>query len=74
MELNTFIEELVDIFEDTNPEEITPDCKFKDLEEWSSLLSLSIIAFAKTEFKKRLTAEDLKNCETIKDLYDLLNK
>ena len=42
MELKEFIANFADQFEDTDPEEITAETKFHDLEEWDSLIALAI--------------------------------
>ena len=72
MELVDFIEKFAEQFEDTEMSEFTADTVFKDLDEWSSLTVLSLIAMVDTEYNARVTAEDFRNTETIKDLFDLV--
>ena len=72
MELEKFIENLSDNFEDTEISELQPDTNFQDLDEWSSLTALGIIAMAKTEYGKAITGREIRNCATIKDLYELI--
>ena len=72
MELEKFIENLSDNFEDTEISELQPDTNFQDLDEWSSLTALGIIAMAKTEYGKAITGREIRNCSTIKDLYELI--
>ena len=68
--LNGFREQ----FEDTDVSLITFETKFKDLEEWSSMMALIIIAYIDENYAKSLTGEDFSNSSTIEDLYQLLNK
>ncbi|MCH5217604.1 MAG: acyl carrier protein [Muribaculaceae bacterium] len=72
MELEKFIEKLSDNFEDTEISELRTDTIFQDLDEWSSLTALGIIAMAKTEYGKAITGREIRNCTTIKDLYELI--
>ena len=44
MEIKTFIENFVDQFEDTDASVFTAETKYRELDEWSSLTALSIIA------------------------------
>lgn len=73
MEIKEFIEKLADQFEDTDPSEITADCEFQELDEWSSLTALGIIAFVKTEYGKTINGREIRNCSTVEDLFTLVN-
>ena len=73
MELNEFVANFADLFDDTDASEITPSCVFHDLEEWSSLIGMSIIALAKTEYGKAITGAELRACVTVKDVFNLIN-
>jgi acyl carrier protein len=72
MDIDKFIEKLADQFDDTEPELFTPDLLFHDLEEWSSLSALSIIAFVRTEYGKKITALDIRDCQTVRDLFEMV--
>lgn len=73
MELNEFVANFADLFDDTDASEITPSCVFHDLEEWSSLIGMSIIALAKTEYGKAITGAELRACATVEDVFNLIN-
>ena len=72
MDIDKFIEKLAEQFDDTEPELFTPDLLFHDLEEWSSLSALSIIAFVRTEYGKKITALDIRACQTVRDLFEMV--
>lgn len=72
MDLEKFIAQFAEQFDDTEPEEITADCEFKELDEWSSLTNLSIIAFVKTAYGKTVTANEIRSCDTVRDLFNLV--
>lgn len=72
MELKEFIDSFVEQFDDTEASEITSDTKFKDLDEWSSLIAMGVIALVRTQYGKTVTGKDIRACETVKDLFELV--
>ena len=72
MDLNDFIKNFADQFDDTDPSEITADTEYQELDEWSSLTAMSIIALAKTEYGKTITGREIRYTKTVKDLFDLI--
>ena len=69
MELNEFIQNFADQFDDTDASEFTATTNFKELDEWSSLIALSIIARVDDEYDVTLKGDDIKNAVTIEDLF-----
>lgn len=74
MELKDFIVRFADQFDDTDPSEITASTVFHDLDEWSSLTAMGVMALAKTEYGKQLTGAELRGCVTVEDVFNLLKK
>ena len=72
MELKEFIDSFIEQFDDTEASEITSDTKFKDLDEWSSLIAMGVIALVRTQYGKTVTGKEIRACETVKDLFDLV--
>lgn len=72
MEIKEFIENLAEQLDDTDISELQPDTEFQDLDEWSSITALGIIAMAKTEYGKTITGREIRNCNTIEDLYNFI--
>lgn len=72
MELNEFVAHFAEQFDDTDVTEITSDCLFHDLDEWSSLTGMGVIAFVKTTLGKTITGKELRECDTVEDLYNLV--
>ena len=72
MELDEFVAVFAEQFDDTDVSEITPDCMFHDLEEWSSLTGMGVIAMAKTQYGKTITGKEIRECETVEDLFNLI--
>lgn len=72
MELKDFIENFAQQFDDTEVSAFTTKTVFKDLDEWSSLIALSIIAMVDEEYDVRIKGDDIRSSETIEDLFDLV--
>ena len=73
MNLEEFENNFAEQFDDTDPSEIQANTAFHDLEEWSSLTGMSVIAMAKTIYGKSLTGSELRSCVTVEDLFNLLS-
>lgn len=72
MTLEEFVTAFAEEFDETPAESFTPATVYKDLDEWGSLTALSIIALAMEGFEKKITGADLRACNTIEDLYNLI--
>ncbi len=72
MNIQEFIGNFAAQFDDTDEALITPDTKFKQLDEWSSLAALSIIAMVDDEYDVILKGNDIINSETIQELFDIV--
>jgi acyl carrier protein len=73
MEIKDFIQNFAEQFEETDASVFTAETKFKELDEWSSLIALSVIAMADEEYDVTLKGEDIRNSSTIQDLFDIVN-
>lgn len=74
MELNDFIEKIAEQFEETDKEIFTPETHFKELEDWSSLTALSVIAMIDEEYGISVKSDDLKNAQTVEELFNKLDR
>ena len=72
MELKSFVTNFAEQFDDTDPDEIQANTKFHELEEWSSLTGMSVIAMARTQYGKAITGKEIRECETVEDLFNLI--
>ena len=70
MELKGFIENFANQFDDTDPSEIKADTVFKELDEWSSLIALSVIAMVDEEYDITIKGDDIRNSNTVEDLFN----
>ena len=72
MELKNFIENFASQFDETDASVFQADTKFKELNEWSSLMALSIIAMTDSEYEVAINGNDIRNSQTIEDLYNIV--
>ncbi len=72
MELKEFIANFAEQFEDTDVNDIQATTVFKELDEWSSLLALSVIAMVDEEYEVTLKGEDIRNANTVEDLFNVV--
>ena len=70
--MKEFIEKFAEALDDIDSSALTPETKFRELDEWSSLAALSVIAMADEEYDKEISGTDLKNAETLQDLFNLI--
>lgn len=73
MDIKEFVENFANQFDETDPSEITATTNFRELEEWSSLIALSIIAMVDEEYDVTLKGDDIKNANTVVDLFNTVS-
>ncbi|MGP1537402.1 acyl carrier protein [Bacteroides heparinolyticus] len=72
MEIKSFIENFADQFDDTDTSVFTPETVFHDLDEYSSLIALSIIGMVDEEYGVTLSGNEMKSAVTIEDLFHIV--
>ncbi len=72
MELNDFVAHFAEQFEETDASVFTPETRFRELEEWSSFIGLSVIAMVDDEYDILIKGDDIRKSNTIKDIYDIV--
>jgi acyl carrier protein len=69
MDINHFIANFAAQFDDTDPGNFKTETKFREIDEWSSLIALSVIAMVDEEYDVKLKGEDIRTSQTLNDLY-----
>ena len=72
MNIQEFVQNFANLFDETDTSEITFSTEYKNLEEWSSLIALSVIAMADEEYNVKLKGDDIKAAHTVEDLYNVV--
>ena len=70
--MNDFIKNFADIFDETNLDEFSPNVRFRDLDEWSSLHAFAALSMIELKYSIQLNADDMKQTNTIQELFDLV--
>ena len=74
MEIKEFIEKFAEAIEVENVEALTSETAFHNLEEWSSISVMLLIAFIDEEFGKEISSAAIKQAVTIQDLYNFVTE
>lgn len=72
MEIKEFIQNFAEQFEDTDASVFTPETVFHELDEWSSLVGLSLIAMIDDEYDVTIKGDELRAAKTINDVFELV--
>lgn len=72
MQKEEFVTNFANQFDETDSSNISLETVYKDLDEWSSLSALSIIAMCDEEYGVKITGDDIKTSSTVEDLFDLI--
>lgn len=73
MTLEEFVKAFAAEFDDTPEEQFAPATNYRELDEWGSLVALSIISMIDDEMDVQITGADLRASKTIEDLFNLVN-
>ncbi len=63
-----------DLFDDTPNHLITMDSRFKEFNDWDSLVALSLIALFDSEFNIKISGEKIREIFTMRELYNLIQE
>ena len=72
MEIKEFIQNFAEQFEDTDASVFTPETVYHDLDEWSSLIGLSLIAMIDDEYDVTIKGDELRAAKTVADVFELV--
>ena len=67
-----FIQNFAEQFDETDASEFKAETVFHDLDEWSSLIALSIIAMIDEEYDVTFKGDEMRSAVTIEDLFNIV--
>ena len=73
MELKDLISLFKTTLNSTNDVVLDGETEFKDLDEWSSLTAFTLVEELSNKYDIRVCGIELRRCNTINDLLNLLN-
>jgi acyl carrier protein len=72
MDIQEFIKDFADQFDETELSEFKPETKYRELDEWSSLTGLAILNMIDKRYGVKVTATEVKEYDTIETLFNLI--
>lgn len=72
--MEKFVNCFFELLDDTDKSLITSDTVFKELEEWTSILALSLIAMVDEVYDVTLDTDDIRTANTLEDLYRTIQR
>lgn len=73
MDIQEFIKDFADQFDETELSEFKPETKYRELDEWSSLTGLAILNMIDKRYGVKVTATEVKEYDTIETLFNLIS-
>lgn len=73
MDIKEFIQNFADQFDETDASVFNENTLFHDLDEWSSLIGLSLIAMFDDEYGVVIKGDELRSAKTVKDVFDIVS-
>lgn len=70
--MEEFIKKFASQFDETDLSEITPHTKFRELEEWSSLIGLAILNMIEKKYGVKISPTEMKSVDTVEEVYNVL--
>ncbi len=74
MEIKEFISNFAEQFDDLDASVLTPETEFKSLEDWNSLVALSVIAMIDEGYDVTIKGDDMRGAKTIQDLFNIVKE
>lgn len=66
------IEKIEEEFDELPKGSLSPDGDFRKAMDWNSMNALLLMAMITTEFDLPIAADELRNCNTVRDIYTVL--
>ena len=68
-----FLQNFADQFDD-EPEGLSLETLFRDIDGWSSIVALSIMAMCAEEYDVILSVNEMENANRVSDIYNIVNE
>jgi acyl carrier protein len=70
--VDEFVRNFENAVEGIEPGSLTPEVEFRSLQGWDSLAALSILAMVDAEYETAISGNELKQCKTLQNLFDVI--
>lgn len=72
MEMKEFIQNFADQFDEIDADSLSPETNYRELDGWSSIVALSVLAMVDDEYDIQLKADEMRQTNLIQELFDLV--
>ena len=72
MDKKQFVLDFVDLFDELAPTEVTQETVLRDLDDWSSMIALSLLNMIEKEYLVSLSSDELRHSITVGDLCEMI--
>lgn len=72
MDINVFIAQIAEQYDDVDVAILTPETAFRKVEGWTSLVALMIITMIDEEYGVVITGDEMKTATSLQELYNLV--
>ena len=73
MGIEKFIQNFAEQFDDFDVASLTTETNYRDLDGWSSMVALSVMAMIDDEYDVQVNATEMRQTNTIQELFDLVS-
>lgn len=70
MDLTDFIKNFAGLFEETEPDAIKAETVYSELEEWDSVMVLSLITMVDEQYGVVMDVDEMSETKTVEDLFN----
>jgi acyl carrier protein len=74
MEIEKFLRDFEEQFESIEAGSVKSDSEFRNIKGWDSLTAMLIIDMMSEKYNTIITADNLRSCQTVDDLFKLTLK
>lgn len=71
--MENFLNEFTELFDEKPAIKLEENTVFKELPGWDSLVALSLIVSISNSYGKSIDGEIIRNCVTLRDLFEVIN-
>jgi acyl carrier protein len=72
MDIDQFVTHFENAVEGIEPNSLTPDTQYHKIAQWDSLALLCLLAMIDCEYQVQIPGMALKQCDTLRDVYNLV--
>jgi acyl carrier protein len=72
MDINVFMAQIAEQYDDVDVAILTPETAFRKVEGWTSLVALMIITMIDEEYGVVITGDEMKTATSLQELYNLV--